>query len=217
MTRTDGTGLNLASESAPLKRREGTITLVEGSSFRLSDGRGDIQPNRPEGLFVGDTRILSRWQLVIDSTHPELLESGEIDPFHATFVTRHTARSSHPLLVVRSRRLLHGAIREQITVRNLGSSRCDAVITLAIGADFATCSRSRKESRRPRRFRARSRTVARGATSGRATLNAERRCGSANPSMTREALRRSGSRCPPRRVGSSPSKLPRPRRSPGRA
>jgi glycogen debranching enzyme len=137
MTRTDGGGLNLPSESAPLARREGTITLVEGSSFCLSDGRGDIQPNRPEGLFVGDTRILSRWQLAIDSMPPELLESDEIDPFNATFVARHAARSSHPVLVVRSRRLLHGAIREQITVRNLGSARCDATLTLAIGADFA--------------------------------------------------------------------------------
>jgi hypothetical protein len=62
----------------------GTVTLIEGSTFCVSEPDGDLVPARAQGLFVRDTRVLSRWQLSIDGAAPELLSVLLGDP--------HTAR-----------------------------------------------------------------------------------------------------------------------------
>jgi len=38
----------------------GTVSLVEGSTFLISDARGDVLPGGAQGLFHRDTRFLSR-------------------------------------------------------------------------------------------------------------------------------------------------------------
>jgi hypothetical protein len=53
-------------EAAPLG--DGTVTLVEGTSFCLCDNSGNIGPGASQGLFFRDTRILSTWQLRIETT-----------------------------------------------------------------------------------------------------------------------------------------------------
>ena len=40
-----------------------TVTLVEGATFVIAVGDGDIDPGGVEGLFVGDTRICSALHL----------------------------------------------------------------------------------------------------------------------------------------------------------
>ena len=137
---TPGEGpFNSAAESATLLRPAGIVTLVEESSFCLSDAQGDIEPARPDGLFVGDSRILSRWCLLVAGGAPELLGSREVDPFSAVFVLRVRSQPDGPghLLVVRERQLLHGALREQITVRNLGDAQFNGILSLRVEADFA--------------------------------------------------------------------------------
>jgi hypothetical protein len=42
----------------------GTITLIEGSTFCLSSTSADILPDRPQGLFVSDTRVILSRQRV---------------------------------------------------------------------------------------------------------------------------------------------------------
>ena len=49
------------------------VILVEGSTFCISGMAGDIQPGRAHGLFVRDTRVLSRWELAIDGITPQPL------------------------------------------------------------------------------------------------------------------------------------------------
>ena len=41
--------------------RGATVTIVEGSMFCITQTSGDILPGEPQGLFVHDTRVLSRW------------------------------------------------------------------------------------------------------------------------------------------------------------
>ena len=50
-----------------------TVTLVEGATFCLSDGRGDVLAGRSHGLFVRDARVLSRWELRVDGQPAEPL------------------------------------------------------------------------------------------------------------------------------------------------
>ena len=40
-----------------------TISILDGSTFVVSDRRGDIDagPDQPHGLFYKDTRFISRW------------------------------------------------------------------------------------------------------------------------------------------------------------
>ena len=50
-------------ESAPLGDPAERVMLLAGQTFCLSDGAGDVRPELPHGLFVGDTRVLSRHDL----------------------------------------------------------------------------------------------------------------------------------------------------------
>jgi N-terminal domain of (some) glycogen debranching enzymes len=50
-----------------------TVTLVEGATFCLSDGRGDVLAGRSHGLFVRDARVLSRSELQVDGQPAEPL------------------------------------------------------------------------------------------------------------------------------------------------
>ena len=40
---------------------DSSVTLVEGQTFCLSSRVGDFLADAPHGLFVLDTRVLSRW------------------------------------------------------------------------------------------------------------------------------------------------------------
>ncbi|HEX4822055.1 MAG TPA: glycogen debranching N-terminal domain-containing protein, partial [Acidimicrobiales bacterium] len=139
MTESDDGPLNFRSESASLLPGGSGVTLVEESSFCLSDAFGDMDPSRPAGLFVGDLRILSRWRLALNGSSPEFLGSGEVDPFAAVFVQRHRfgPGGESQLLIVRTRELLHGAMRETITLRNIGALQFDGSLSFDVGADFA--------------------------------------------------------------------------------
>ena len=66
---------------ASLSRTEGVVTLVEGQTFCLSGRTGDIAAHLPHGLFVLDTRSLSRFELRIDGSQLEPLAVSVTQPF----------------------------------------------------------------------------------------------------------------------------------------
>jgi glycogen debranching enzyme len=115
------------------------VTLIEGSTFCISEPGGDILPARPHGLFVRDTRMLSRWELTVDGFEPEPLTMHTSDPFAATFLGRmppKAGRADSTLLVVR-RRYVGDGMREDITLRNTSGKPKRCVLVLAAEADFA--------------------------------------------------------------------------------
>ncbi|MGY4544134.1 glycogen debranching enzyme [Arthrobacter sp. UYNi723] len=117
----------------------GTVTLVEGSSFCISLPNGDIHPEHPHGLFVEDTRILSRWSLTINGLAVEPLAAETKEPYRALFagrVPRSDGYADSPLIVERLREVGAG-IQEQITVRNFSLDPVECMITLTVEADFA--------------------------------------------------------------------------------
>jgi N-terminal domain of (some) glycogen debranching enzymes len=81
-------------DAAPLG--DGTVTLVEGTSFCLCDNSGNIGPGAPQGLFFRDTRILSTWQLRIDDDLIEPLTVIEDNAYDATFVGRRARAQDSP-------------------------------------------------------------------------------------------------------------------------
>jgi hypothetical protein len=64
----------------------GHVTLVEGSTFCISEPGGDIRPGHAQGLCVRDTRVLSRWELLVDGRAPEPLTVQQAEPYAAAFL-----------------------------------------------------------------------------------------------------------------------------------
>ena len=117
-----------------------TVTLVEGSTFCISESGGDIPGGQPQGLFVQDTRVLSRWTLTFDGRPAEPLTVRHEDPYAAAFIGRLPppagAAADAGLLVVRHRYIGDG-MREDITIRNTARRPAQVTVTLAAAADFA--------------------------------------------------------------------------------
>ena len=76
----------LEAESSEIARHD-TVTLVDGSNFMLCGRSGDIESG-VHGLFMLDTRVLSRWMLTIDGVRVEGLSVVVDGPFGADFVGR---------------------------------------------------------------------------------------------------------------------------------
>jgi glycogen debranching enzyme len=117
---------------------DATVTLVEGSTFCISQPSGDILPGRPQGLFIQDTRVLSRWSLTIDGRPAEPLAVQQADPYAAEFFGRLPPRgapSDATLLVVRHRYIGDG-MREDIAIRNTASLPTALAVMLTADADF---------------------------------------------------------------------------------
>lgn len=144
-------GWNADNAAGPLGA--GTVTLVEGSSFCISLGNGDIHPGNPHGLFVQDTRILSHWGLSVNGQVVEELGAETKEPYRALFAGRVPGLNGHadsPLIVERLREVGSG-IHEQITVRNYSLVATDCVVSLRVAADFADLFEV-KEARTKRRW-----------------------------------------------------------------
>ncbi len=115
------------------------VTLIEGSTFCISEPGGDIVPDRPQGLFVRDTRMLSRWELTVDGIEPQPLTVQHDEPFSATFLGRMPPRAGtadSTVLVVR-RRYVGDGMREDITLRNTSAKPRRCALALTAEADFA--------------------------------------------------------------------------------
>ena len=124
-------------ESEPTSA-EGSVTLVEGSSFCLCTRTGDLRAQEPLGVYFQDTRILSRWDLTVDGEQPEPLAALVPDAYRATFLgrLRRSGTTDTNLLVERDRRIGAG-IREDVTVHNPGAEPVSCTVVLAVEADFA--------------------------------------------------------------------------------
>jgi len=124
---------------ATLGHTDGTVTLVEGTSFCLSGRTGNIVPDTPHGLFFLDTRFLSRFELRVNGHRVEPLTVAVDEPFAATFLGRsrpQPGRADSSLVVIR-RRWVGRGLREEITLRNYSSDQCMAHIEMLVDVDFA--------------------------------------------------------------------------------
>ena len=118
---------------------QSTVTLVEGSTFCVSGHDGDIDPLRPDGLFVQDTRVISRWELRLDGMPIEPLGVVAAEPYESVFVGRAAPRTGHTegTVIVERHRMVGQGMREDIRLRNYGGEPAGVDLTLTAGADFA--------------------------------------------------------------------------------
>jgi glycogen debranching enzyme len=117
----------------------GAVTLVDESTFAISNRAGDIVPGSANGLFVRDTRVLSRLELRIDGKRLQPLAALNLEPFSATFVSREAptgGRADSTMMVFRARYVGQG-MREDLTIENFSSEATICLVEVFIDADFA--------------------------------------------------------------------------------
>ena len=130
---------NYAGPVTQLDSRAGVVTLVDESTFAISGSAGDMTTGAAEGLFFRDTRILSRFEVLINGVRSQSLAAITDDPFTATFVSRCAptfGRADSTLMVFRSRYVGQG-MREDLTIRNFADEPAFCHIEIFVGADFA--------------------------------------------------------------------------------
>lgn len=116
----------------------GTLSLIEGSTFCVSARGGDIIPRELHGLYVRDTRVLSRWILRVGGSAVHTLSVRQPDPYAAEVVGWASVGEDTPgHLVVIRRRYVGDGMREDIEVQNHSSRALDGVVTIDVDADFA--------------------------------------------------------------------------------
>ena len=120
-------------------RPAGSVTILDGSTFCMAGPSGDVELGEVNGLFVEDTRVVSRWTLDIDGDRPELLRSFVLTPYHAVFVSRarpQRGRADSTLLVRRERFVGQG-MREDIVVGSHAPDPTRIEVAVGVDADFA--------------------------------------------------------------------------------
>jgi glycogen debranching enzyme len=118
-----------------------TVSILDGNQFLVSNRRGDLEatPTDNHGLFLNDTRYLSRWVLTINGQRPALLSVDDTAYYRVqhflALATGAVYIDSH-LTVVRQRSIGEG-FRERLVLGNHSATPIDLDIHIEVGADFA--------------------------------------------------------------------------------
>jgi glycogen debranching enzyme len=114
------------------------LTILEGSTFCISDDRGDIA-GETSGFFAHDTRFLSRLVMRVAGASPLLLSSGRVEHFQAAFYLRNGTANGLPrdAVSIARERFVSTGMQEKVTLRNESIDRLDLELVLEAEADFA--------------------------------------------------------------------------------
>ena len=116
------------------------VSVFDGSTFAVSDGRGDMHPAPARhGFFSGDTRHLSTWRLTLDGSPLDILSVADVDYFTAQFflVPPPEALFESPAISLIRRRVVRGSWLEEITVVNHRNDAARAELRVEADGDFA--------------------------------------------------------------------------------
>ncbi len=119
----------------------GTISILDGSTFLVSDLRGDIEasPDKPHGFFYRDTRFLSSWRLTANGVPLDVLSTDETQYFASThFLVPPTGTvNDNPTVSIHRNRTIGDGFHEDVTVLNHDSQPLRVELRLDADSDFA--------------------------------------------------------------------------------
>jgi glycogen debranching enzyme len=135
--------------------------LKHDNTFAVLDSHGDIGATTggPDGVYVDDTRFLSRLEMSLNGMEPLLLGSNTRDDNMLLtvdltnpdiYVESHLLLPKDTIHIVRTIFLWHGAAYQRIALRNHGERAIEIDLSLTFGNDFADLFEVRG-MRRPRR------------------------------------------------------------------
>jgi glycogen debranching enzyme len=118
-----------------------TVSILDGNEFVVSDRQGDLEatPTETHGLFLDDTRFLSRWVLTVNGVRPTLLSVDDVAYFKVQFfaaVATGTVYVDSHLSVVRQRAVGRG-FSEDIRLTNHCRKPMELEVRIEAAADFA--------------------------------------------------------------------------------
>jgi glycogen debranching enzyme len=117
------------------------VTILHGTTFVVSDVRGDVHgsPQEPEGLFYRDMRHLSRWEVRLDGSVPEVVGAETVGNEEAVFLLAPGAgtmyRSTDVTLL--RRRRIHDGMSESFELANHTTAPVTVELSVRLDADFA--------------------------------------------------------------------------------
>jgi glycogen debranching enzyme len=118
-----------------------TISILDGSTFLVSDLRGDIDasPDQAHGFFFRDTRFLSLWRLTANGAPLNVLSTDETQYFASThFLVPPTGTvNDNPTVSIHRSRTIGDGFHEDVTVLNHDRKPLELELRLDAGSDFA--------------------------------------------------------------------------------
>jgi len=118
-----------------------TISILDGSTFVVSDRRGDIDagPDQPHGLFFADTRHLSRWRLTMEGSDLAHLSTDDIEYFGSQFFLYPPTGTiyENPTLSIIRKRYVGDGFHEDLLVLNHSAEPVEVSLRVDAAADFA--------------------------------------------------------------------------------
>ena len=118
-------------------RSTDSINLVDGTTFVVSSRSGEIGDHLTHGLYMLDTRVVSRWRVELDGWVIEPLSYVPVGPFSGTFVSQaeNSDQPDAPIALVQRRHVGRG-MREDLEIRNHGPA-CSLTVRIRAAADLA--------------------------------------------------------------------------------
>lgn len=114
-----------------------TVNLVDGTSFVVSGSTGTIDEGTTHGVYLLDTRVISRWRLEVTDRRLQSLSFVPHGPSSGTFVARAilAGQADTPIILVQRRHVGRG-LRDDLEIRNHGPA-CRIDLHLLVDADLA--------------------------------------------------------------------------------
>ncbi|MGZ5971658.1 MAG: amylo-alpha-1,6-glucosidase, partial [Polyangiales bacterium] len=116
-----------------------SVNVLEGSTFMVSDARGDVREHTVAGLFHDDTRYLSRFILTVDGERLDPLTSDNVDYYSAAFFLTNLEQPGLKTrsISVRRSRFVGNGVCEEIHVKNHLNERLRLSLRMSCAVDFA--------------------------------------------------------------------------------
>ena len=117
------------------------VSILEGSTFVVSDPAGDIdaRPDEPAGFFFRDMRHLSRWQVRLNGRALDVLSGDAVEYDEALFFLAAPTGSIYrnsAVVLIRQRHVGDG-MQELLELANYGVEPVQAEVSILFAADFA--------------------------------------------------------------------------------
>lgn len=116
------------------------LTILDGSTFFVTNEQGDTDADEASGFFFHDVRHLSQWIVLLDGQPTHLLTARPLSYYSARVVaTLATARvGENPVVTLRRDRFVAGgSVHEDLVVENHSETEREVQLEVCFGVDFA--------------------------------------------------------------------------------
>src|SRR3569833_2399939 len=118
-----------------------SVSILNGNEFVVSSRQGDLEatPSEPHGLFLDDTRFLSRWILTDNGKRPILLSIDDTSYYKIQYflaVATGQVYIDSQMTVIRQRSVGDG-FQEVVNLVNHSEKSMEVEVRIEAAADFA--------------------------------------------------------------------------------